>query len=87
MEEKELNFRELLCFLEEFVLNLWVEFEKIFDKFYRVENSRSLKTGGTGLGLTIAKNIVTLHDGNIWAMSGDNGTRFQMEIPLVNPLT
>ncbi|MBR5046768.1 MAG: HAMP domain-containing histidine kinase [Eubacterium sp.] len=63
------------------------DLEKIFDKFYRVENSRSLKTGGTGLGLTIAKNIVTLHDGNIWAMSGDNGTRFQMEIPLVNPLT
>ena len=63
------------------------DLEKIFDKFYRVENSRSLKTGGTGLGLTIAKNIVTLHDGNIWAMSGDNGTRFQIEIPLVNPLT
>ena len=63
------------------------DLEKIFDKFYRVENSRSLKTGGTGLGLTIAKNIVTLHDGNIWAMSGDNGTRFQMEIPLVNPLS
>lgn len=63
------------------------DLEKIFDKFYRVENSRSLKTGGTGLGLTIAKNIVTLHDGNIWAISGENGTRFQMEIPLVDPLT
>jgi len=62
------------------------DLEKIFDKFYRVEYSRSLKTGGTGLGLTIAKNIVTLHDGNIWAMSGENGTRFQMEIPLVDPL-
>ena len=62
------------------------DLEKIFDKFYRVENSRSLKTGGTGLGLAIAKNIVTLHDGNIWAMSGDNGTRFQIEIPLSHPI-
>lgn len=59
------------------------DLEKIFDKFYRVENSRSLKTGGTGLGLAIAKNIVNLHNGNIWAISGENGTRFQIEIPLV----
>ena len=61
------------------------DIEKIFDKFYRVESSRSLKTGGTGLGLAIAKNIVNLHDGNIWAVSGENGTRFQIEIPLVQP--
>ncbi len=60
------------------------DLEKIFDKFYRVENSRSLKTGGTGLGLAIAKNIVNLHNGNIWAVSGENGTRFQIEIPLVH---
>ena len=58
------------------------DLEKIFDKFYRVENSRSLKTGGTGLGLAIAKNIVSMHDGNIWADSGENGTRFQIELPL-----
>ena len=63
------------------------DLEKIFDKFYRVENSRSLKTGGTGLGLAIAKNIITLHDGNIWVTSGDQGTRFQIEIPLVDPLS
>lgn len=60
------------------------DLEKIFDKFYRVENSRSLKTGGTGLGLAIAKNIVTLHGGNIWVTSGENGTRFQIEIPVVS---
>lgn len=61
------------------------DLEKIFEKFYRVENSRSLKTGGTGLGLAIAKNIVNIHDGNIWVTSGENGTRFQIELPLVHP--
>lgn len=59
------------------------DLEKIFDKFYRVENSRSLRTGGTGLGLAIAKNIVNMHDGNIWAVSDENGTRFQIELPMV----
>ncbi|MCI6859166.1 MAG: HAMP domain-containing histidine kinase [Eubacterium sp.] len=63
------------------------DLEKIFDKFYRVENSRSLKTGGTGLGLAIAKNIVTLHDGVIWATSDEEGTRFQIELPLVKSRT
>ena len=59
--------------------------DKIFDKFYRVERSRSLKTGGTGLVLAIAKNIVNLHDGNIWASSDESGTRFQIELPMVSP--
>ena len=59
------------------------DLDKIFDKFYRVENSRSLKTGGTGLGLAIAKNIVNLHEGEIWATSDESGTRFQIELPVV----
>jgi signal transduction histidine kinase len=41
------------------------EFERIFDPFYRVENSRSRQTGGTGLGLTIARSIVVEHGGTI----------------------
>ncbi len=59
------------------------DLDKIFDKFYRVESSRSLKTGGTGLGLAIAKNIVNLHNGRIWASSDENGTRFQIELPMI----
>ncbi len=55
---------------------------KIFDKFYRVENSRSLQTGGTGLGLAIAKNIVSMHDGDIWVSSDEKGTRFEIDLPL-----
>ena len=61
------------------------ELDKIFDKFYRVETSRSPETGGTGLGLAIAKNIVNLHDGEIWASSDESGTRFQIELPELRP--
>ncbi len=48
----------------------------LFDRFYRVEQSRARNTGGTGLGLAIAKNIVEMHKGNIEVKSDLNGTSF-----------
>ena len=48
----------------------------IFERFYRVENSRSNETGGIGLGLAIAKNIVNMHGGTINAKSDIEGTVF-----------
>lgn len=56
--------------------------EHIFDKFYRVEGSRSVQTGGTGLGLNIAQEIAVLHGGSITAESGVNGTCFTIALPL-----
>lgn len=53
----------------------------IFDKFYRVEESRSSNSGGTGLGLAIAKNIVSLHGGTIFVKSDMDGTVFTVCLP------
>lgn len=54
----------------------------LFDKFYRVERSRNIKTGGTGLGLNIAQEIVHLHGGRIQVTSGASGTCFTIALPL-----
>lgn len=55
--------------------------DMIFERFYRVEGARSPGTGGTGLGLNIAKEIITLHGGTITVESGLQGTVFSVEIP------
>lgn len=56
------------------------ELPLIFNKFYRVEQSRSVYTGGTGLGLAISKNIVDMHGGTIAVTSDLNGTVFTVKL-------
>ena len=53
----------------------------IFEKFYRLDDSRSTSNGGAGLGLAIAKEILNLHGGTIQAKSKDNKTTFILTIP------
>ena len=55
---------------------------QLFDRFYRVEESRSQETGGTGLGLAIAQSIVALHGGYIYVDSNADLTSFVMHLPL-----
>lgn len=53
----------------------------IFDKFCRLDDARTSETGGAGLGLAIAREIVLLHGGNICADSKDGKTVFTVELP------
>lgn len=55
--------------------------QHIFEKFFRADNSRSSETGGAGLGLAIAREIVELHGGQIQAQSDDHETRFIVSLP------
>lgn len=54
--------------------------EKIFDKFYRADESRTSSTGGAGLGLAITKQIIELHGGKIYAKNGDEFIEFCIEL-------
>lgn len=53
----------------------------IFEKFYRMDEARTSNTGGAGLGLAIAKEIVTLHGGHIEAKSKNNMIIFTVTLP------
>lgn len=53
----------------------------LFEKFYRLDESRSTNTGGAGLGLAIAKEIVELHEGTIQAASNERYTEFVVTLP------
>jgi signal transduction histidine kinase len=56
--------------------------DRIFDRFYRVDDSRTRQTGGTGLGLSIVQQVVKLHNGIIQVASKkDFGTTFTVTLP------
>jgi len=58
--------------------------ERIFQRFYRIDKSRDRKAGGTGLGLAIVKHITFVHGGEIKVSSSQNKkTRFTISLPLV----
>jgi len=59
------------------------DIERVFDKFYQTDHSMTRKTGGTGLGLPICKEIVAKHGGRLWAESTPGaGSRFTFELPV-----
>jgi two-component system, OmpR family, sensor histidine kinase SenX3 len=59
------------------------DLDRVFERFYRVDQARSRATGGTGLGLAIVKHIATNHGGgvSVWSLVG-SGSTFTMRLPL-----
>ncbi len=55
--------------------------ERVFEQFYRLDTARTTKTGGAGLGLAIAREIVELHKGQISAYSQDEIIEFTIKLP------
>jgi signal transduction histidine kinase len=59
------------------------DLERIFERFYQVEPHLTRRQGGMGLGLPIAKAIIELHGGRIWAESVQGkGSRFTFTLPV-----
>jgi len=65
-----------------------IHLDRIFERFYRVDKSRSRKLGGTGLGLAIVKHIVQAHGGRVSVESQiGEGSTFTLHLPQSNNLT
>ena len=62
---------------------------RVFERFYRVDKSRTRDPGGTGLGLSIVRHIVELHGGSVYAESAgkDQGSTFTVNLPLAQAAT
>jgi two-component system, OmpR family, sensor histidine kinase SenX3 len=62
------------------------DLERVFERFYRVDQARSRNTGGSGLGLSIVKHTVQNHGGEVrvWSQPG-KGSTFMLRLPLAEP--
>ena len=56
--------------------------ERVFERFYRAEGSRSRESGGSGLGLSIVKRVVELHGGKIKITTSPGGTSVEVRLPV-----
>lgn len=59
--------------------------DRIFERFYRADNTLTRRVGGVGLGLSICKGFVEAHDGQMWLQLEDPGTTFGFSLPISMP--
>jgi signal transduction histidine kinase/FixJ family two-component response regulator len=73
---------EVIFFVEDEGIGIPAELrEKVFEKFYRIDNSDKRKEGGTGIGLALVKKIVTAHGGRVWIEANSPaGSRFKFAL-------
>ena len=86
-EEIKVLVKKIEDFVQVDIINYGVtipqaKLDHIFDEFFRLDFSRSSKTGGAGLGLAIAKSIVVAHKGEIYADSQDGEVNITIRLPL-----
>ncbi len=72
----------IICFMNQGKTIPAEKLNAIFEKFFRMDEARNTNTGGAGLGLAIAKEIVTLHGGTINASSENEMTTFTVTLPI-----
>ncbi|WP_346655311.1 ATP-binding protein [Pseudomonas sp. RW10S2] len=58
--------------------------ESVFERFYRVDASRQHSSQSSGLGLSIVRSIMQLHQGHCWAESSEGSTCFTLAFPRVS---
>lgn len=83
----EINGDKVICSIEDNGIGLTgIDISHIFERFYRVDKSRSRTSGGSGIGLTIAHHIIEAHGGSLRAESQGPklGSRFYFTLPLIN---
>lgn len=77
------NTEHVLFSVKDFGLGIRKEYlERIFERFFRVDQARSRELGGTGLGLSIVKHVVRAHGGRVWVESTEGaGSQFFVALP------
>ncbi|MFQ5754303.1 MAG: ATP-binding protein, partial [bacterium] len=79
------NENEMVITVQDFGIGIAEKhFERLFERFYRVDKARSRKLGGTGLGLAIVKHIAQVHSGSVSVQSDPGeGSTFSIHLPII----